>query len=248
MAVKKVLILKSAGTNCDMETSYAVKLAGGMPEDVYIHTLIKKPSLLDDYDFIVIPGGFSYGDDLGSGVVLSREINFFIKEEMEKFVKSRRPILGICNGFQVLVKSGLLPNKSKKFVQETSLIFNDNGRFVDKWVYLKVNRENNSPFLKNLPDIFPLPIAHAEGRFVVKDGIDIDSNVAFYYSSSNGNITEEFNPNGSYKNIASITDDTGLILGMMPHPERFIYGYQHPDNIYSEPTPGLIIFKNILSD
>ncbi len=243
MAKLKTLILKSAGTNCDYETINAVKLSGGIPEEVYIHTLIKNPRLLKEFEFVIIPGGFSYGDDIASGKVLATEINNFIKEEFKQFIENGRLVLGICNGFQVLVKSGLLPNNSGQFVQEVSLIFNDNGVFTDKWIYLK-KTNNSSVFLENLPDVFPLPIAHAEGRFIKREYIEIENNIAFQYCNEQGNITEKSNPNGSYLSIAAITDKTGRVLGMMPHPERYLFGYQHPNNVIEGITPGMQIFLN----
>ena len=250
----KTLVLRTAGTNCDKETLYAFKLAGSQVDLLHVNELIKKKEILKEYHIFVIPGGFSYGDDIASGKVLANEIKFNLKDRLSKFVMDGKLVLGICNGFQVLVKMGFLPNIDNKFNKiESTLSLNNSGKFDVRWVYLK--KENNSKCIwtKNLPETIYLPIAHAEGKFIPKNNnvlkiLHNNQHIVFYYSDKNGNKDFEFNPNGSIDNIAGICDSTGRILGMMPHPERHITYLQHPnwrrENIRNKSMGiGLEIFK-----
>jgi len=218
--VVKVMILRGPGTNCDIETSFAVEKAGGMPESIYIKRWIEKPDLIKDYQMLIIPGGFTYGDDLGAGKVMAFEIENFLFEELNTFVENGNLILGICNGFQILVKSGILPFRDKK--QYLSLAMNKKGLFKDQWVKLRVET-NKSVFLKDIAYI-DLPIANAEGRIVTDEKISEilwnDSLVALTYEGAN--------PSDSQDRIAGIIDKTGRILGLMPHPERNIFPHHHP--------------------
>lgn len=227
----KVIILRVAGTNCDFETEWAFKLAKADVERVHINRLINKEKKLSDYQILVIPGGFSYGDDIAAGKVLANEIKLKLWEDIKRFIENKKIILGICNGFQVLVKSGILPFNSHQVV---TLEWNDSGRFEDRWVYLKVEK-GVSPFFSNLPEIIRMPVAHAEGKFVPKNKnilkeIENKNLVIFRYCDRDGNLKGyPYNPNGSINNIAGICDETGLIIGMMPHPERAILKYYYPD-------------------
>lgn len=252
MVKPKVLILRVAGTNCDMETEWAFNLAGAIPERVHINQFISRRKKMKDYQILVFPGGFSYGDDISAGKVFANELKYKICEEIESFIKDKKPILGICNGFQVLVKAGILPWHSS---QKITLGWNDSGRYEDRWVYLKV--ENSiCPFLKDIPSIIKLPVAHAEGKFIpeskkVLEKLNEKKQIVFRYVSSSGELEGyPFNPNGSIENIAGICDNSGLILGMMPHPERCLIKYHYPDwtreknkEIYGN---GFQIFKNIV--
>lgn len=227
------LILKAPGINCDYETYHAFKFVGGNPQILHINELIKNENLFNKFDIVVIPGGFSYGDDISAGKVLANEIKFKLLKNLKKFIARKKPVLGICNGFQVLVKLGLLPWEN--FTQSVTLTYNDSNRYECRWVYLKVNKNNPSKFIKGLPDIVYWPVAHAEGKFIAKnkkvlEKIRKNHQIVFQYSDESGNtdVGYPFNPNGSDLNIAGITNEHGNIIGLMPHPERAILKYNHP--------------------
>ena len=166
MGKVKVLILRTAGTNCDWETEHGFALAGAAPERVHISRLLNGSVSLSDYGILVIPGGFSYGDDLSAGKVLANELRFKLQDQVLLFADSGRPIIGICNGFQVLVKTGLLPFSQKENAVCSTLTFNDSGFFEDRWIYLRCVRK--SPLLAGLSgETITLPVAHGEGKFVL---------------------------------------------------------------------------------
>lgn len=257
--MKKVtsLVLRTAGVNCDKETVQALKLAGSDTVDLlHINVLKKQKKIFKKYNFIVIPGGFSYGDTVSAGKILANETKFIFKKEIKDFLKKGNLLMGICNGFQVLVKSGILSD-NKTSTQSYSLIQNDSRKFECRWIHLKIN--NNSFWTENLPDVITLPIAHAEGKFVIKnkDLLKklINNNVIFQYCDETGNEKNTeypVNPNGSLLNIAGIIDKSTQILGIMPHPERFINNFHHPywnhlkiNNKENSPF-GLQIFKNAI--
>ncbi len=245
----RVLIIRAAGTNCDVETAYAFEIAGAVAERVYIDEVKNKH--LTDYQIIALPGGFTYGDDISAGKILSNEIKFKLRDKFTEFIGRKNLIIGICNGFQVLVKCGILPAFRNYFEEQSvSLVLNDSERFEDRWVYLRVHSDR-SIFTKGIESVITLPVAHAEGKFVVENkGMlkDIEEHIVFQYVDRDGNETGyPSNPNGSTLSIAGITDKTGRILGLMPHPERHISYLQHPyhsrlkDNGVGD---GLRIFKN----
>ena len=252
MKKPRVIILRTAGTNCDWETEAAIRLAGANPERVHINRLIEKEKNLRDYDILVIPGGFTYGDDISAGKILANEIKYKLFEQLQRFAE-KRLILGICNGFQVLVKSGLLPGNNGQ--QEVTLTFNDSGKFEDRWVYLK-NTSENCLFTKGLKKLIYLPIAHGEGKFIPKGKkvlkeLERNDQVVFKYADCSGKEGDyPINPNGSVKSIAAICNKEGNILGMMPHPERYLCRLHHPawrrENLLPEEGDGLLIFKNIV--
>lgn len=241
----KVLIIRTAGINCDKETEFAFQSAGAQTDLVHISSLKEKKNL-SDYRIMCIPGGFSYGDDLGAGKILSQEFLLWFKDHLERFIKDGGLILGICNGFQVLVKTGILPDID--FQQKVTLTFNDSGRFEARWVYLKVS--GRSLWFKNLPEVIRLPVAHGEGKFYaekpVLERIEAQTQVAMRYCDENGNKKEyPYNPNGSLNSIAGITDSTGRILGLMPHPERCVFKHHFPFwHDESNEVYGLKIFEN----
>lgn len=245
----KVLVIRAAGTNCDVETAYAFELAGAVAERVYIDELKNKD--LVDYQIIALSGGFTYGDDISAGKILANEIKYKLRDQFIAFIEDEKLIIGICNGFQVLAKCGILPALESYFeTQSVSLVTNDSERFEDRWVYLSV-RPERSVFTKGIKPIITLPVAHAEGKFVVKDEKtlkDIERHIVFQYVDEKGDDAEyPFNPNGSVLNIAGITDKSGRILGLMPHPERHISYLQHPRHTRersSEVGDGLAVFKN----
>ena len=249
MVKVRVCVLRSAGTNCDQETVAAFKLAGAETQTLHINSLVSGVRILDDFHILALPGGFSYGDDIASGKIFANELRFKLSDALRKFIQAGKLIIGICNGFQILVKSGLLPG-SKELKQDTSLIINDSGKFEDRWVYLKAS--GRSVWTKGLKKMIYLPVAHGEGKFITQDKLVLNrlkknKQIVFQYCDAGGKLSGyPDNPNGSTENIAGICDSTGRILGLMPHPERHIFSAQHPRNwnLKSKAGDGLQIFKN----
>lgn len=247
----RVLILRTAGTNCDYETHYAFQLAGAKSSLIHINQLIAGQTQIMDYQIMAIPGGFSYGDDIAAGILLANEIKYKLADQLVKFVESGRLILGICNGFQVLVRAGLLPRLDGQISQQATLAMNSSAKFECRWVELQIE---NCPcvFTQGLKSRIYLPVAHAEGRFTASNAIlnRIESNrqIVFRYFSLNSCAPEyPDNPNGADRQIAGVCDPTGRILGMMPHPERFLTRMNHPrwtrEDLPDE-GDGLAIFGN----
>ncbi|MFA6216798.1 MAG: phosphoribosylformylglycinamidine synthase I [Candidatus Omnitrophota bacterium] len=255
MKKPKVCILRTAGTNCDRETAFAFSLAGGECESVHINQLIDGESVLDKYSILTLCGGFSYGDDVAAGKILANELKYKLMSSVERFIKQGKLIIGICNGFQILVKSGLLPGNDS-FRQEASLIINDSGKFESRWVYLKSHQSQDTSqkcvWTNGLPEVIYLPVAHGEGKFVAQSQAVIErlrknNQVVFQYCSAQGEAAGyPGNPNGSQESIAGISDATGRILGLMPHPERHIDFLQHPRHRRGPASAGdgFFIFKN----
>lgn len=207
----KTLVLRTVGVNCDGETVAALEMAGAEVDLLHINELINNKKM-DDYKIMVIPGGFSYGDDLGAGVVLGNEIKMNLKEQLETFVEEGKILMGICNGFQVLMHTGILKG---------ALAQNASGKFECRWVRLKASP---SLFTKDI-DYIEMPVAHGEGRLIGGGG-----EVVFRYVDEKGNTGEyPENPNGSVNGIAGITNEKGNVLGMMPHPERNLYSTSNPE-------------------
>lgn len=249
----KALIMRGPGTNCDQEAKWALELAGARVDDCHINRMMKNPQILRDYQLLALPGGFTYGDDISAGAVLALEIRKFLGDELTAFIEAGKLVVGICNGFQVLIKSGFLPGNGLE--NKTTLFFNDSAKFECRWIHLKKNEKNKSPFLSLLPDIIPCPVAHAEGKFIVDDEntlqkIQSGNQVAFEYVDKSGNHGDyPVNPNGSVAHIAGITDITGRVLGMMPHPERNIFANQLPDihrDNHKGSAVGLELFKGAI--
>jgi phosphoribosylformylglycinamidine synthase len=250
MLKPKVCVLRSAGTNCDQETAAAFSLAGAAAELLHINSLVSNRRTLDDFHILALPGGFSYGDDVASGKIFANELRFKLVDSLHKFIADGKLIIGICNGFQILVKSGLLPG-SKQSDQDTSLIINDSAKFEVRWVYLKLSGQ--CVWTKGLKKIIYLPVAHGEGKFVAQDKnvlnrLKRNKQIVFQYCDARGRLSGyPDNPNGSIENIAGICDQTGRILGLMPHPERHLLSIQHPrkEELKFKPEgDGLQIFKN----
>ena len=252
MITPNVLILRTAGTNCDYETRYAFEKAGAKVDAVHINILLANKKLLEDYQILTLPGGFTYGDDVSAGKILANQIKYNLEEDIKTFIHEKKLILGICNGFQALTKAGLLPAIDKQH-QEATLTFNDSNKFEDRWVYLKIC-SNKSIFVKDgeISKIY-LPVAHGEGKFVTQDEsilnkITMNHQIVFKYVNEQGEETGyPWNPNGSVQNIAGICDPTGQILGIMPHPERHVEPTQHPRwtrNGLKEFGDGFLIFRN----
>lgn len=226
----RILILHASGTNRDHEAAWACELAGGAPEIVHINQLRQESATrrLADYQMVVLAGGFSYGDALGAGKRLALDLRLDLWDDLTAFVAKGKPILGICNGFQALIKANLLPNPANYTKQgsqttATTLTYNELGKFECRWVTLLPNPASPCIFTRNLSEPIYCPVAHGEGRFVsLADLADI--HIALRYAGE----TYPANPNGSMGSIAGVTDATGTILGLMPHPEDHIAGWQHP--------------------
>jgi len=242
----KALVLRAPGTNCDIETAFAFEQAGAAAELVHIGQLIDGVKRLDDYQVLAVPGGFTYGDDLGAGRVLANEIRITLGAAIERFIEKGRLILGICNGFQVLVKTGILPGPLTDQPKLT-LAANDSGRFECRWVYLKANPDSNCVFTRDIESLY-LPVAHGEGKLVAPPDVLAELDAALYYSNEDGRKAGyPFNPNGSADGIAGICDSSGRIFALMPHPERHIRASQHhrwTNGSASQQGDGFKIFHN----
>jgi len=249
----RVLVLTGYGINCDIETQFAFNLAGGDAKRVHLNDIIYGKESLDDFQILAIPGGFSFGDDIASGRVLANKFKYNLRESLQSFIDEEKLILGICNGFQVMAKLGILPGFDKNYrKQEVTLTFNDSGRFEDRWVHLKVNPESKCIFTRGIEKLY-LPVRHGEGKFVSKDKeirnrLIQQNHVVVQYVDENGKFAGyPWNPNGSEDNIAGICDETGRIFGMMPHPEAFCHFTNHPrwtrEKLEGE-GDGLAVFRN----
>jgi phosphoribosylformylglycinamidine synthase I len=249
----RALILKGPGTNCDVETAHACRRVGFEVEVVPVRALLAEPKRrLEEARLFVVPGGFSYGDDLGSGTVLGNELRR-IRPLLWDYVRTGGLVLGICNGFQILTRAGLLPDPMDGR-QTASLTFNDSGRFEARWIRLRV-ASSRSVFFGEEGAVIELPVAHAEGKFVARDANQLDllkrnGQVVLQYVDGEGRPTGAYpaNPNGSTDAIAGLCDASGRVLGLMPHPERFQEPTQHPEwtRRRIEEAQGLGVFRNAL--
>lgn len=277
MAKVNAIVLRAAGINCDAETEYALELAGAHAQRVHINRIIENKQLLKDFQIIVFPGGFSYGDDVAAGKILANQIIHHLYEVIQQFLNAGKLILGICNGFQVLVKAGILPGNHKSpatrddgretmdespatpvpseaegsHKSRVTITDNDSGRFEDRWVYL-APQTGRCVFIEPDRQIY-LPVAHGEGKVYTKDTGSLETlksngHIAFKYVDENGKEGDyPINPNGSVDSIAGLTDSTGRVLGLMPHPERFVRPTQHPHwcRLSNRPgADGMTIFNN----
>ncbi len=225
----KTLILRAPGTNCDAETTFAFEQAGAVVTAVHVNQLIRHEQRLADYQIMVIPGGFTYGDDIAAGKVLANELRLKLGEDILRFIEAGGLILGICNGFQVMVKAGILPKPADGSPPLLTLATNDSGKFECRWVHLLVNKKSHSVFTRGIDSLY-LPVAHGEGKVVADPKVLPELDIVLYYTDEYGNSQAGYphNPNGSAGNIAGIGDSSGRILALMPHPERHIRGTQHP--------------------
>ncbi len=234
MAQPRILILRAPGTNCDLETAAAFERTGGKAERIHINRLLESGSLLADFQVLCLPGGFSYGDDIAAGRILGTQIQHRLAEVCRQFQAADKLILGICNGFQILMKSGILlaPGAGALDVPAT-LTWNRSGRFEARWVRLDCSG-SRAVVLRGIDTMY-LPVAHAEGKFVTRDAavladLERGGQVALRYRSANSAVDVPYpdNPNGAVANIAGICDPTGRVCGLMPHPERHVDATQHP--------------------
>jgi phosphoribosylformylglycinamidine synthase len=267
----KALVLTGYGLNCDYETDYSLKLAGAESHRLHVNELIHtrkfgSETSLDDYHILVFDGGFTWGDDHGAGVLLASKLKYNIGDQIEEFIQQGKLIIGICNGFQVLVNLGLLPGFEGNYKERrVALIGNDTGNFINTWVNLKLNSESPCIFTAGLSQM-ELTVRHGEGKFYASDE-DIDllftnGQVVLQYADERGVEAKgrwPLNPNGSLRDIAGICDPTGRIFGLMPHPEAFNHYTNHPDwprrkqallrrgnSIESQEGDGIRIFRNAI--
>ena len=248
MASPRALILKAPGTNCDEETAAAWSLAGAVVETRHVSRVVADPGSLDHFQILTIPGGFSYGDDLGAGRIFASRIGTALNDAMYRFRDRGGLLLGVCNGFQVLVRAGLLPGGTGP----ATLARNASGRFEARWVRL-APQSGRTPFLADDEPI-ELPVAHGEGQFLTSDptdveAIDRDGRIVLKYVDREGRPTADYpaNPNGSAGCVAGLCDETGRVFGLMPHPERFVDPLHHPRWTRNGPKTegdGLRIFRN----
>jgi len=230
-----VLVLRAAGTNCDAETAHAFERFGARATALHVNRLLAEPALLARHHVLALPGGFAYGDDAGAGAVLACELGSALAQPLKDFVAGGGLVLGICNGFQALVRLGLLPGLDAPLgVQDVSLADNDSLKYEDRWVRLSIT-SRRCVFVGDMPAP-ELPVAHGEGKIVPRDAavsrrLVAEDRVVFRYCGADGRPTQDYpdNPNGSEDAIAGLTDATGRVLGLMPHPERALFGYHHPD-------------------
>jgi phosphoribosylformylglycinamidine synthase subunit PurQ / glutaminase len=256
MNLPKVLIICGNGLNCEEETAFAFRLSGAEPILVHFNDLIENNHLINDSQIIAFIGGFSYGDHLGAGAIQSYKFNEEFKELLWKAYEEEKPMIGICNGFQILMKMGLLPGLG---CGQISLVPNDSGKFENRWVSLKINNQSKCIWTNNISRC-ELPVRHKEGKV-----ISIDQDVLLrleergqlviqYINPNQRSVTQEYpwNPNGSMYGVAGICDPTGRIFGLMPHPEGYLHPYNHPtwtrkvalDMPLSSKGEGVQFFKN----
>lgn len=250
----QVLVLKTDGINRDEEMAYAFRIAGSDAKIVHVNELRNKKDKLSKYQIVVVPGGFSYGDDVVSGKILAVEMTSFLAEELSRFIERKNTLmLGVCNGFQVLVRTGLLPFR-RIGEMDVTLTNNSSGHFECRWIRMKVE-DSRCVFLKNMQGReVTYPVAHGEGRFFAPEDVlkkvENENLVAFRYIDEVGKPTQTYpeNPNGAMHAIGGITDTTGRILGLMPHPECFVRPEQHPNwrRIKSLKPDGLLLFQNMV--
>jgi phosphoribosylformylglycinamidine (FGAM) synthase-like amidotransferase family enzyme len=263
----RALVITGFGINCEEEMAAAWRLAGAQARVVHLNEVLAGSVDIHDFQVLSLPGGFSFGDDLGSGKVLANKIRFAplpsgrtLLEEIHAHIAAGGFIIGICNGFQALVKMGLLPDVAGEQTQEVTLTTNKSGIFEDRWVHCKVREGTHTPFLKGL-DVIPLPVRHGEGRLLIRDAALREAILSggldcMCYCTPEGEPTGEYpaNPNGADLHCAGMCDATGQVLGMMPHPEAFLSLYNHPDwpalrrknRDISEDGAGLLIFRNLV--
>jgi phosphoribosylformylglycinamidine synthase subunit PurQ / glutaminase len=262
----KAIILTGNGTNCEMEMAHACKMAGADVADiVHLSELLYGEKRLDDYSFLNLPGGFLDGDDLGSAKAGAnrflrarvRESRDLLFDQLIKFIRAGKLILGVCNGFQLMIKLGLLPALKGNYAhQSATLTYNDSGRFEDRWVYLKVQAQSPCVYTR-CADILYFPVRHGEGKFIpqspaILSQIEKKNLCALRYCGQDGLPTMEYpaNPNGSINSVAGICDESGRLFGLMPHPEAYLSLVNHPRwtrEILPPEGQGLVIFRNAVN-
>lgn len=253
MATPRVLILRAPGANCDAEAQFAFERAGAEAERIHVNRLREQPRLLQKFQILMVPGGFTYGDDVAAGKILAVQLSHFLSDALREFRSKEKLILGVCNGFQVLLKAGLLVPPDEEGPLAT-LANNTTGRFTDRWIHLQAT-PGKCPFLKGY-DRLHLPIAHGEGNFICREpwmlkGLQESGQVVLRYVDAAGQPGPfPINPNGSQGDVAGLCDATGRVLGLMPHPERHVLPTQHPHWTragLAEEGDGLRLFRNTVA-
>lgn len=258
------LIIRTAGTNCDRELAVAFEWAGARTQTFHLNRLIESPGLLETADLIGLPGGFSFGDDIAAGRILANRLRHRLSDPLKAAVARGTPLIGICNGFQVLVQMGLLPDPASMEVESSRVVtlgHNEGGRFVARWVSLQVPENSVCVWTRGLAKTFQLPVAHGEGRFVAASDevlaqLRRNGQIALHYGPHVDGVGQPCgdgmvdDPNGSMSHIAGICDPSGLVLGLMPHPERSTHFTHHPRwtdraaGLAQETPTGLRLFRN----
>lgn len=251
------LVITGFGINCNEETDRAFTRAGAVVRQVHLNDLIAAPSLLDSAQILAVPGGFSFGDDIASGRILANRLRYRLGAALEKFVDDGKLVIGICNGFQVLVKMGLLPRTSGGLKQEVTVTHNDSSRYENRWVTLAVAPNTKCVWLQGIHKI-EAPVRHGEGKFIPASeaqlsALNSEGLVALRYAKPDGSPAEgeyPLNPNGAIDDIAGICDPTGRVFGLMPHPEAFLDRTNHPRwtrESRPEEGDGLALFRNAVN-
>jgi len=247
----RAIVLRAAGINTDVETQYALEVAGARTDCVHINRVIENKDLLEQYHILIFPGGFSYGDDVAAGRIMANQVVHHLTDGVRRFIDDGKLVLGICNGFQVLVKAGILPGGNGFRQEEVTITGNDSGKYEDRWVYL-APQSGHCVFLEPGRRIY-VPVAHGEGKVVTRGDealqrLQAQGLIAYTYVDRDGREGPfPINPNGSVASIAGLTDCTGRVLGLMPHPERFVRRTQHPHwtRLGADLEPdGIGIFRN----
>ncbi len=253
----RAIVLTGFGINCDEETAVAFERAGAKTERVHLNDLANDRPPLDEFHILAVPGGFSFGDDVASGRILANRLRYRLGPAMERFVADGKLAIGICNGFQVLVKMGLLPMSAGRIEQEVTLTHNDSNRYEDRWITLAKDPSTACVWLEGI-DLMESPVRHGEGKFIPRDEAllkDMQKRglIALRYVNRDGSPAEgvyPVNPNGSVDDVAGICDPTGRIFGLMPHPEAYLEGTNHPrwtrEGLKDE-GDGLRIFQNAVA-
>jgi phosphoribosylformylglycinamidine synthase subunit PurQ / glutaminase len=241
IAVAQIAILYAPGTNCHEETAAALELAGGKPALLHLHELLAGHDSLANYGAAIFPGGFSFGDHLAAGRIFATLLVARLREQLAAFLDAQRPVLGICNGFQVLTEAGILPNRQPG-IRGMAMLENQSSHFEDRKVRLLVSAEK-SMWTEGLEgQVLKMPCAHAEGRAMFPEGTGASKpRIALQYTDAKGKPATDYpdNPNGSPDAIAGVTDETGLVLGLMPHPERASLPAHYSQD-------GLKLFENLV--
>ncbi len=247
----RILVVRAPGTNCERETAFAFEAAGAQAVHAHLNAVLARPRLLEEVQGLALPGGFSFGDDLGAGTVYGALVRNRLLPRVRRLVDRGGIVLGICNGFQVLVKTGLLPALEGSEEQSVALAANVSNRYEDRWVTLEATA-SNAFFTRG--DRIACPVAHGEGRFLARDEATLErlaagGQLALRYVDPSGRVPARYpwNPNGATRDVAGITDPTGRVLGLMPHPERNQFPWQDPRFHAGEAPPvpeGMLPFRN----
>ena len=254
----RVLVLSGCGINCERETAYTFSLpaVGGEAVCVHLNDLTAQPDQLDGFHVMVIPGGFAFGDDIAAGIVLATRLRYRLERPLSKFLADGKLLLGICNGFQVLVRLGVLPAAGgQKWDQEATLTTNDSGKFEDRWVHLQIDPACPSPFVHGIDRLY-LPVRHGEGKFLTRDddvlrALRANHQIAARYVGPDGGASPyPWNPNGSVDDVAAVCDPSGRVFGLMPHPEAYTHRTHHPRwtrESLPEEGQGVALFRNAVA-